>query len=170
MTLRFPIWTTLAVAFATVLAVPARADIAKSLGTSGAWRSYMYASGTGKVCYATSQPKTSRFAPDHRGDVRLTVSDRTDDRSVGVISVTEGYPFKKDASAELDVDGVKFDLYTSDDSAWAHDDKAVVQAMLKGTTTTVYGVPAKGWQSVDTYSLDGFAKAFAEVGRACGVK
>jgi hypothetical protein len=42
--------------------------------------------------------------------------------------------------------------------------------MLKGKTVLVYGVPVKGGQSVDTYSLDGFVKALAAVNQACGRK
>jgi hypothetical protein len=32
----------------------------------------------------------------------------------------------------------------------------------------VHGQPVKGEASADTYALDGFAKAYAEIGKACG--
>jgi hypothetical protein len=117
-----------------------------------------------------SQPKRTLNAPAHRGETYFSVTDRTSDRSAGVISVTEGYVFKKDATAEIDIDGAKFSLYTAGDSAWSRNDKDVVSAMAKGKSLLVYGTPAVGRQVVDTYSLDGFGKALAEAHQACGLK
>ncbi len=157
-------------AIAAIVTVPALADSAKSLGKSGDWESFTYSDKAGKVCYTASLPKRSLNSAKGRGEAYLSITHRTADKSTGVLSVTAGYPFKKDAPAEIDVGGSKFDLYTSADTAWARDDKAVLQAMLKGKTMVVYGTPGKGDQTVDTYSLDGFAKAYAEIGKACGVK
>lgn len=172
MTIHFPNWTAFAVASAIVMAqaVPAWADSAKFLGKSGEWNSYVYTNKTGKVCYAALQPKRSLNAPAHRADAYFSVTDRTAGNSVGVVSVTEGFATRKDVAPEIDVDGAKFSFYAADGSAWARDDTAVVKAMLKGKTMLVYGMPEKGPQSVDTYSLDGFGKALAEIGRACGLK
>jgi hypothetical protein len=155
---------------ATVLTGPARADSAKILGKFGRWSSYAYSDRAGKICYAATVPERSLNAPKRRGEVFLSVTDRTADHSIGVVSVTEGYAYKKDASAEIDIDGKKFGLFTTGNSAWARDDKAVVRTMMNGKTMLVYGTPVKGGQSVDTYSLDGFAKAIAETDRACRLK
>ncbi len=152
------------------LAVPALADSAKILDKSGAWRSYIYANKAGTVCYTADLPKRSLNAPKHRGDAHVSVTDRTADRSIGVVSIAEGFAYGTGAPVEIDIDGDKFSLFTADGRAWTHDDKAVVQAMLKGRTMLVYGTPPNGGHSVDTYSLDGFAKAYAEIGRACGLK
>ncbi len=95
---------------------------------------------------------------------------RPNEKSFDVVSVTACYPFKKDAPAEIDIGGNKFDLYTAGDGAWARNDKAVVQVMLKGKAFVIHGVPAKGDPTADTYSLDGFAKAYGYIGKACGVK
>ncbi len=85
------------------------------------------------------------------------------------MSVTEGFPLKKDGTTELDIGGAKFDLYAIDDTLWSRNDKAVDQAMLKGKAVLVYGAPVKGEQVVDTYSLDGFVKAYADIAKACGL-
>ena len=92
-------------------------------------------------------------------DTHLVVG-QVDDHAAGIL----------DAPAEIDVGGAKFDLYTSGDGAWARNDKAVVQAMLKGKSFVVHGVPAKGEPTADTYSLDGFPKAYADISKACGAK
>ena len=148
----------------------ARAEPAKLLAKTGDWESFAYSDKAGKVCYAASKPKKQLAASKNRGETHLTVSHRPAEKSLGVISVAGGYGFKKDAIAELDIDGAKFDLFTSGDTAWARNDKAVVQAMLKGKTLVMHGTPAKGEATADTYSLAGFAAAYAEIGKACGVK
>lgn len=148
----------------------ARAEPAHLLAKTGDWESFAYSDKAGKVCYAASLPKRSLPAAKNRGAVHVTVTHRPAEKSLGVVSVAGGYAYKKDAVAELDVDGAKFDLFTTGETAWARDDKAVVQAMLKGKSMVMHGTPAKGEATADTYSLTGFAAAYAEIGKACGVK
>lgn len=151
-------------------ATPAWADAAKSLGKSGDWEAFAYSDKAGKVCYTASLPKRSLNSAKGRGEVYVSITHRPTDKSFDVVSVNAGYGYKKEAPAEIDIAGAKFDLYSSGDTAWARNDKAVVQAMLKGKNMVVYGTPAKGEQTADTYSLDGFAKAYADIGKACGAK
>jgi hypothetical protein len=151
-------------------ALPAAADSAKPLGKSGDWESFTYTDKAGKVCYTASLPKRSLNAQKGRGETYLSITHRPNDKSFDVVSVTSGYSFKKDAPAEIDIGGAKFDLYTTADGAWARDDKAVVQAMLKSKALVVHGTPAKGDPIADTYSLDGFVKAYGDIAKACAVK
>lgn len=160
----------LAFLVATIAAVPSWADSAKTLGKSGDWESFTYSDRAGKVCYTASLPKRSLNAPKGRGETYVSITHRPNDKSFDVVSVTSGYTFKKDAPAEIDIGGAKFDLYTTPDGAWARNDKAVVQAMLKGKTLVIHGTPAKGDPIADTYSLEGFVKAYGDIGKACGVK
>ncbi len=155
---------------AVSVALPALADSAKSLGKSGEWESFAYTDKAGKVCYTASLPKRSLNSAKSRGETYVSVTHRPAEKSIGVVSVTAGYTFKKDAPAELDIGGDKFDLYTSGDTGWTRNDKAVVQAMLKKRTMVVHGTPHKGEATADTYSLEGFPKAYAEISKACGVK
>ena len=153
-----------------VFSVPAWADSAKSLGKFGAWEGFVYSNKNGKVCYTASAPKKTLGALKDRDDVYVTITHRPADKSFNVVSVTIGYSFKKDSVPEIDIGGARFDLYTTDDSAWARDDKAVVQAMVKGKSMIVHGQPTKGAPTADTYSLEGFPKALVEINKACGVK
>jgi len=146
------------------------ADTAKPLGKFGDWGAFAYSGKGGKVCYAVGKPKHSLGSSKVRNEVYLTITHRPADKSFDVVSVTAGYAFKKDAAAELDIGGAKFDLYTTEDTAWARDDKAVVQALLKGKSVVVHGMPAKGDPTADTYSLDGFVQAHTEIGKACATK
>jgi invasion protein IalB len=161
---------TVALAAALVPLLATAADSAKLLGKSGDWESFTYNEKGGKVCYIASQPTRSVGAPKGRGNVFFTITHRTTDKSIGVVSIDAGYTYKKDAPVEIDVGGAKFDLYTTGDSAWARNDKAVVAALLKAKTVIAHGTPAKGDPVADTFSLDGFAKAYAEINKACDVK
>jgi invasion protein IalB len=158
----------LAAAFLPVFAQAA--DSAKLLGKSGDWESFTYNEKGGKVCYMASQPKKSQGAAKGRGNVFFTITHRTADKSIGVVSVDAGFTYKKDAAVTLDVGGTKFDLYATGGTAWARNDKAVVAALLKAKTLVAHGTPAKGDAVADTFSLDGFAKAYADINKACDVK
>ena len=157
-------------AFLLPLAAQTADSGAKLLAKSGDWESFTYNEKGGKVCYVASQPKRSVGAVKGRNNVFFTITHRTSDKSIGVVSLDAGFPYKKDAPAELDIGGAKFDLYTTGESAWARNDKAVVAALLKGKTVIAHGTPAKGDPVADTFSLDGFPKAYAEINKACDVK
>jgi hypothetical protein len=152
------------------LAVQSADSGAKLLAKSGDWESFTYNDKGGKVCYVASQPKRSVGAAKGRGNVFFTITHRPADKSIGVISVDAGFTYKKDSPAELDIGGAKFDLYTTGGSAWARNDKAVVAALLKAKTVIAHGTPAKGDPVADTFSLEGFPKAYAEINKACDVK
>ena len=164
-------FVTVALAAALIPVLAPAADSAKLIAKSGDWESFTYNEKGGKVCYMASQPKKSIGAAKGRGTVFFTITHRTTDKSIGVVSITPGFTYKKDAPAELDIGGAKFDLYTTADSAWARNDKALVAALLKAKGTAIaHGTPAKGDPVADTFSLDGFAKAYADINKACDVK
>jgi invasion protein IalB len=49
-------------------------------------------------------------------------------------------------------------------------DKALVDAMRAGKTVMVKGTSSRGTETTDSFSLGGFTKAYAEIGKACGIK
>lgn len=149
---------------------PADAQAVKRLGQFADWEAFSYAGKTGVVCYATTQPKRSLGAPKGRGAAYLSVTHRPRDKSFGVLSAASGVDLRKDGAAEVDIGGARFEMFTSGDTAWARNDSAVLQAMAKGREMIVSTTPAKGAALSDTYSLVGFSQAFAEIGKACGVK
>lgn len=156
---------------AILLSLPAQgADQARTLGRFDDWDGFTYTDRAGKVCYTASVPKRSLNAPKGRKDVYVSISNRPKDGTGDVFSVTAGFPLKKGAPAEIDIGGARFELFTEDDTAWTRTDKAVVQAMLKGKSLIVHLTPAKGDPVSDTYSLNGFPRAHAEISKACGGK
>ncbi len=156
--------------FVLILMLPfaAAAEAPLPLGKVGVWESFSSSEKGGKVCFMTSQPRQSLGAgKNHKAF--LTITHRQSDKSVGVVSVTQGGPFRKDASLILDIEGQRFDLYADGDTAWTRNDKAVLAALQKGKSAVMHGTPAKGDAVADNYALDGFAKAYATISQACGL-
>ena len=148
-------------------------DQPQKLGGAQSWTAYTYADGKGKVCYLVGEPAKKEPASVKRDRVNALVTHNTNDKSTNVVSFVEGYTFPERGSAELDVDGKKFSLFTDKDTAWARDtatDKAIVTALSKGKQAVLKGSSARGTATTDTYSLAGFAQALALVDKACGVK
>lgn len=84
-----------------------------------------------------------------------------------MISITSGFKYKKGSPASVEINNKIFDIYTEDSTAWARDNSSAVNAMLKSKEMFVRGVPVKGQQVLDFYSLDGFQKALSEMGHGC---
>lgn len=168
-------------------AAPCWAAGSTYLGTFGDWEAYTFSEKAGKVCYATSLPKKTQGAPKGRSTTFVSVTHRPGEKAVNEVSVSAGFAYKTDSDVEVEIGGAKIKLFTSNAAAWARDpatDKALVEAMKKGAAAdkalaeakktprgfTVVGTPAKGGAVTDSYSLNGFAAAYAKIGEVCGVK
>ncbi len=140
------------------------------LGEFNDWAAYAYKNNGGEVCYIVSQPKTSTPKGVKRDPVFFLVTHRTADKVRNEVNTIVGYPFKKDSSATVDIDGNKFELFTHDDGAWTDSskhDNEVVTAMKAGLTMKVTGTSSRGTVTVDTYSLSGVTAAMAKIDAAC---
>jgi hypothetical protein len=149
----------------------------KSLGTFDAWTAVEMPARAGKICYMVARPAKSLPEGAKRGDILLTVTHRPAAKQRDEVSFQSGYPYKAEAPVVLEVEKKKFELFTKPDtdpeSAWSRDtnmDKALVAAMRAGNSLTIKGSSARGTDTTDTFSLDGFSKAYAEIGKACGIK
>jgi hypothetical protein len=143
------------------------------LGSVLSWSAYDYRGRSGLVCYLIGDPRKTEPARIRRKPPMAMVTHRPGEKVFNVVSFVEGYPLKKGSDVSLDIDGKKFDMFTDGDTAWSRTsetDKAIVEAMAKGRTAVVTGIPEKGPPTVDTYSLSGFSRALALIDKACGVK
>jgi invasion protein IalB len=146
---------------------------AQTLGTADAWTAYLTQDKTGRVCYLVGQPRQSEPARFARKPAMAMVTHRPVEKIANVVSLVEGYKLKDGSDVTLDIDGRKFELFTSGDSAWARTselDGSIVAALAKGKEAEVKGLPPKGPATTDTYVLAGFAKALALIDKACGIK
>jgi hypothetical protein len=152
---------------------PAFAEDTTRLGGGKGWDAFAYSEKTAKVCYLVGTPEKSEPQNLKRGRIDAYVTHRPGEKSLNVVHFDVGYPFKEGASADLDVDGKKFPLFTAKDAAWANDtaeDKAVTEALAKGKRAILKGVSTRGTGTTDTYALGGFKDALAAIDKACGVK
>jgi Invasion associated locus B (IalB) protein len=146
---------------------------AERLGAEEAWTAYAYQEKSGKVCYLTGEPRKSEPISARRKAPLAMITHRPGEKIANVVSFAEGYPLKEGSNVSLEIGGVKFDLFTKNNSAWARTselDKAIVEAMTKGKQAVVKGAPQKGPGTTDTYALAGFAPALAMIDKACDIK
>lgn len=137
------------------------------------WSAYTVKEDGGKACYVASQPKDSKPEGANRDPIWLLVTHRPYKDVKDEVSVYIGYPFKEGSTAQLDVDGQDFEMFTKDDTAWSNtaaEDARLVDAMRKGAKLRVKGVSSRGTETVDVFSLSGFTAAMNAIGEACGVK
>jgi hypothetical protein len=145
----------------------------QELGSAHGWSAYSYSERGGKVCYLVGKPSKSEPSGASRGRVDAIITHRPGERAVNVVNFDVGYPFKEGSSADLEVDGRKFTLFTDKEAAWAPDantDKAVTESLAKGKRAVLKGTSQRGTSTTDTYSLEGLSQALALIDKGCNVK
>lgn len=162
---------------ATPAAAAQSLPIPKQLGSFDAWTSVELAQASSKICYMFARPTASLPAGLKRGEVMLTITHRPAAKRFDEVSFQAGYAYKPGTPVAVDIDGKKYEFFTRTDvdpaAAWAKDeaaDKAIVAALKTGKTLKVRGTSARNAETTDTLTLAGFAKAYAEIGKACGGK
>ncbi len=134
------------------------------------------ATGKPKECWGVTTPKTSEASRDgkpvqaSRSDVQLWITFRAGEGGKGEVSYTGGYPFAKDSTVKVDVDGTGFELFTDGEYAWTasgDQDASLIAALKRGSTAVIIGVSGRGTQTKDTISLRGFTAAMEEAAKRC---
>ncbi len=122
------------------------------------------------ACYAfTRAPQSSQPAMAGRGDVVLTVTERTAPRDAVAISAGFAYPATAPA-VNVAVGPTAFQFYTAQRSAFARDGHAAIAAFEKGDRVTAKSPTPKGTVVTDTFSLRGFTAAYGAINKACPSK
>lgn len=161
------------VALALLAAAPAAAQDVTTVSTHGSWTAYATKEDKGKACYVVANPGQSEGKYGKRGDVYLMVTHRPSAKSLNVVSLLPGYPYKPGTPVTLAIGEKKFKLAGNGDTAWAIDaaaDLAIVTALKAGKQVVVSGASARGTETRDTFSLTGFPAAYAAIGKTCNVK
>ncbi len=137
----------------------------QAIGTFDDWTAATNKEAGQTVCYAFTRAHASSPAVPGRGDVVLTVTERASGRDA--VALSAGFTYAANAAGRLDVDGTGFDLYTAQRSAFARDGHAVAQALGHGKQAVIRTPGPKGAEVADTFSLRGFAPAYAAIVRHC---
>jgi len=162
--------------FATLLvlipmAVSIAAEDDEALGRFRDWYAVAYVENGKKICYMVTQPTKSEGEYTVRGPAYVQVTRREGDGVPDVVSFEAGYPYKEASEVAVAVDGKAHTLFTDGQTAWAYDeksDKALVNAMAKGSKMVVKGRSGRDTLTTDTYSLLGFIAARRAITQACG--
>lgn len=155
-----------------VLTARASAD---DLGNFGGWYAFTQGEGKNKLCYMIAPPSLSLGDIEGRGEVGLMVTHQMGGKRRDEVSVALGFePHKsKYTKAKVDKGSNVLMRLVSGDRAWIREasvDRQLVAKMKKGDNLIVTGMSNKGIATQDTFSLNGFTKAYAAISKACGVK
>jgi hypothetical protein len=138
----------------------------KELGKFDDWIAATHEESGQTVCYAFTRAKTSAPSLPGRGEVVLTVTERSSGRDA--VAISAGYEFPKNAAVTVQVETAGLDFYTAQRNAFARDGKATVAAFAKGAQALARSPgPREGQVIADTFSLKGFSAAYAAIIKAC---
>lgn len=137
----------------------------KAIGKFEDWTAATNREAGQTVCYAFTRAQASTPAVSGRGDVVLTVTERSGGRDAVALSAGFAYAANADVSVVVDQQP-PLDFYTAQRSAFARDGHMAVQAFLKGRQVVVHSPGPKAPVS-DTFSLRGFNAAYAAIAKAC---
>jgi invasion protein IalB len=163
-------WAVTVIVASLVQAQPASAQTPKFLGNHRDWTVYEVDDGKGKICYIASEPVNQEGNYAKRGNPAVLVARLPGDPPGEQVSVQPGYAYRKGSMVEVKVEGRNFQLFTQGEHAWARtdaDDKALIEAMRRGSDMTVRGTSVRDTFSLDTYSLNGFSAAYDAMRDAC---
>ncbi len=154
-----------------LLTAPASAQNPKPIGSYGDWQALTFEEGGKSGCYVIAEPARKEGQYTSRGQVYALVTHRPADKKLNVFTIIAGYDYKEGSEATLEIGDEKFILFTQAGMAWAddEDDPKIVAALKKGRGMVVHGTSSRGTETIDTYSLAGFTKAYSAIGEACGL-
>ena len=148
-------------------------DRPRVIGEYSDWTAIRFREDGETVCWISSAPLESSPENVRRGDIYILVTHRPASRTLDEVSVYSGYPFATASEAVIEIGGAEFKMFTDGQTAWAYDaaaDKALVRAMVRGSSMVVRGTSQRGTTTIDRYSLRGFTAARNAINQACGVE
>ncbi len=164
-------------ALAAFAAAPA-ATADKFLGRFEKWEAHRGGDGNDAYCFIAALPARSEGRIAKRGEATLMIAHFPKRKAFGQVQVKAGFALKKGVKLELAVGAKTFKLSADGDAAYgesAKENGEILAALKGGKTATATGLPATGPPAagpkvVDTYPLEGFAKALAAIDKECGRK
>jgi len=83
------------------------------------------------------------------------------------VAISAGFAYPAGAEAHVQVEGAQLPFYTANRSAFARDGHAAVVAFGRGRTAVARSPALRAPSVSDTFSLRGFAPAYAAITKAC---
>jgi hypothetical protein len=173
---------------------PAKPSLVASFGD---WNVFVGEVGKGRICYTLAQPKSREPASLTRDPGYAFISDRPSEGVRNEVSFIMGFdvsggdtaeskpdakpsekPTKSDAKSKTSaapapvalVDQASFEMLPKGGNLWvknAAKESALITEMRKGSKLVIKAASLRGHQSIDTYSLGGFAQAMERLQKEC---
>lgn len=140
------------------------------IGTFGDWKALMTGKDKQKVCYALSQPKERLPAKLARDPGYLYISNRMADGAKNEIAFKLGFATKSGQDGALSIGTASFALIGSGESAFLKNpaqESQLIEAMKRVSAISLKMASARGNETTDKYSLNGFGKALEAVAKEC---
>jgi invasion protein IalB len=167
------------------------------VATFGDWNVFVGEVGKGRICYTLAQPKSREPASLTRDPGYAFISDRPAEGVRNEVSFIMGFdiasgdtadsktgakpgekPTKSDAKSKASVapaplalvDQASFEMLPKGGNLWvknAAKESALIAEMRKGAKLVIKAASLRGHQSIDTYSLTGFAQAMERLQKEC---
>jgi hypothetical protein len=165
------------------------------VATFGDWNVFVGEVGKGRICYTLAQPKSREPASLTRDPGYAFISDRPAEGVRNEVSFIMGFDVstgtetadakpgekpasKSDAKSKTPVapaptalvDQASFEMLPKGGNLWvknAAKESALIAVMRKGTKLVIKAASLRGRQSIDTYSLGGFAQAMDRLQKEC---
>jgi len=168
----------IALAGAVTASVATAQESTNLVATKTDWSVFTEPAGAPKAteCWGVSKPKETVNTRDgapvavQRSDILLFVTFRPGAGANGEISFTGGYPFAPGSTVNVTIDSTSFELFSEGEWAWpanATDDSALLAAMKRGSAAVLTARSARGTQTKDTFSLQGFTAAMTDAEARC---
>ena len=136
----------------------------------GMWYVFTIQQNDMQVCYAVSNPigLEGNYREDRRPYIMVALFNGTIKQEVSIVS---GYFYKANSVVSISIDGQQERFIAEDDAiAWPErlgNDKKIIAKMINGSKMLVFSEEYSGLYSVDTYSLNGFTKAYKKAQELC---
>ena len=156
------------------------------VATFGDWNVFVGEVGKGRICYTLAQPKSREPASLNRDPGYAFISDRPAEGVRNEVSFIMGFDVaaadvaesKPDAKPKTSVgpapvalvDEATFEMLPKGGNLWvknAAKESALIAEMRKGAKLVIKAASLRGHQSIDTYSLTGFAQAMERLQKEC---
>jgi invasion protein IalB len=167
------------------------------VATFGDWNVFVGEVGKGRICYTLAQPKSREPASLKRDPGYAFISDRPAEGVRNEVSFIMGFdiasgdtaeskpdakpgekPVKSDVKSKTAiapapialVDEASFEMLPKGGNLWvknAAKESALIAEMRKGAKLVIKAASLRGHQSIDTYSLAGFAQAMERLQKEC---
>ena len=152
----------------------ARAEKAQRVKSFGVWTAYVYELADRKVCFISARARKLSPKNISRHLVRAYVSNWTKSSGSGAreaeVSLRLGQPLKSGNSVTIAIDGRRFSLFASGETAFVAKrarERQLVKAMGRGRKMVVEARSLSGPLLKATYSLKGSGDALKYLRRAC---